>query len=100
MPYEPRTIAFLCELFHAPQALDVAPLQRVHNSMFESGAPVGFFEAGFLPNRWRIELADGSTLPLSAMRVDTYLCPAEIRDETRFSSGLPVHYPLRSGLRC
>lgn len=35
----PRTIAFSCELLHPPQPVDPAPLQRVHNRMFETGHP-------------------------------------------------------------
>jgi len=38
-PYTPRTIAFVCELFHPPQDSDPAPIQKVHNRMFESGEP-------------------------------------------------------------
>ena len=41
-----------------------------------------------------MELADGSTTLLSAMRIATYLCPAEQRDEERLSSGIPSNYPL------
>src|SRR4051812_11719209 len=40
--------------------------------------------------------SDGKTTVLSALRVPTFLCPSEIRDEPRLSSttGTPVHYPL------
>lgn len=38
--------------------------------------------------------ADGATTRLSAMRVPTYLCPSERRDEVRISGGVPEHYPL------
>jgi hypothetical protein len=37
--YTPRTIAFHCELFHPPQEVDPAPIQKVHNTMFQSGEP-------------------------------------------------------------
>ncbi len=37
---------------------------------------------------------DGGTIPLSAMRISTYLCPSETNDERRFSENLPVHYPI------
>lgn len=40
MPYEPRTIAFLCELLHPPLPLDPAALQRVHDALFRGGRPV------------------------------------------------------------
>ena len=40
MQYTPRTIAFACELLHLPLAPDPLPLQKVHNRMFESGAPL------------------------------------------------------------
>ncbi len=39
MRYEPRTIAFLCELLHPPLAPDPTPIQKIHNRMFEAGAP-------------------------------------------------------------
>ncbi len=31
---------------------------------------------------------------LSAMRIPTYLCPSERKDEVRLKNGAPVHYPL------
>jgi prepilin-type N-terminal cleavage/methylation domain-containing protein len=38
---------------------------------------------------------DGVTLPISAARISTYLCPSELKDEPRFdSSGNREHYPL------
>lgn len=40
MLYAPRTIAFLCELFHPPGPTDPAAIQRVHNELFESGDPL------------------------------------------------------------
>jgi prepilin-type N-terminal cleavage/methylation domain-containing protein len=33
-------------------------------------------------------------VPLSAMRIPTYLCPSEIKDEVRLKDGAAVHYPL------
>jgi len=39
MIYTPRTIALICELFHPPLQPDPAPIQRVHNLMFQSGDP-------------------------------------------------------------
>jgi prepilin-type N-terminal cleavage/methylation domain-containing protein len=39
----------------------------------------------------------GSSQRLSASRIDTYLCPSEIRDELRAKDGLPYHYPLSYG---
>ncbi len=39
MVYQPRTIAFLSEVFHPPLAPDPRPVQRLHNEMFESGDP-------------------------------------------------------------
>lgn len=41
-----------------------------------------------------IDLGGGVVAKLSAARVSTYLCPSEIRDEPRYSSGVPIHYPL------
>jgi prepilin-type processing-associated H-X9-DG protein len=47
-----------------------------------------------------IRTADGRETPLSALRVPTYLCPSEIRDEARTESGNPPeeHYPLNYGV--
>lgn len=39
MLYNPRTIALICELLHPPMNPDPAPVQRVHNQMFQSGDP-------------------------------------------------------------
>ena len=39
MPYAPRTIALLTELIHAPVAPDPAPLQQLHNELFQAGNP-------------------------------------------------------------
>ncbi len=45
-----------------------------------------------------IVLADGTEQKLSSMRVPTYLCPSERRDEARLSSdGTPNHYPVNYG---
>jgi len=41
-------------------------------------------------------LSDGTRL--SAMRVKTFLCPDEIRDQVRLESNVPAHYPLNYGL--
>ncbi|REK29160.1 MAG: DUF1559 domain-containing protein [Planctomycetota bacterium] len=43
-----------------------------------------------------ITTADGTVTALGAMRVATYLCPSEVRDEVRLdsSTGDPEHYPL------
>jgi type II secretory pathway pseudopilin PulG len=40
-----------------------------------------------------VQLA-GATVPLSATRIPTYLCPSEINDQRRFSGSQPVHYPI------
>ncbi len=34
---------------------------------------------------------------LAAARIDTYLCPSEVRDELREKNGVPEHYPLSYG---
>jgi hypothetical protein len=39
MTYEPRTIALHCDLHHSPMAPDPNPVQRLHNEMFQTGAP-------------------------------------------------------------
>ncbi|MGM0490726.1 MAG: DUF1559 domain-containing protein [Planctomycetota bacterium] len=40
-------------------------------------------------------MPDGSSL--AAHRVDTHLCPSEIKDEVRLKNGAPYHYPLNYG---
>jgi hypothetical protein len=37
--YTPRTIALVSELHHPPMQPDPAPIQRLHNEMFQSGDP-------------------------------------------------------------
>lgn len=39
MLYTPRTIALVCELFHPPMVPDPAPIQRVHNQLYQTGDP-------------------------------------------------------------
>jgi len=39
MDYQPRTIAFLAELFHPPLPVDPRPIQKLHNALFEAGQP-------------------------------------------------------------
>jgi hypothetical protein len=39
MHYAPRTIALTTELFHPPIQPDPAPVQRVHNRLFQEGDP-------------------------------------------------------------
>jgi hypothetical protein len=39
MHYTPRTIALLTELLHPPLAPDPAPVQRIHNQLFQAGDP-------------------------------------------------------------
>jgi prepilin-type processing-associated H-X9-DG protein len=41
-----------------------------------------------------VQTADGTTVRLSAMRVPTYICPSERRDEVKLEDGLAAHYPL------
>ena len=41
-----------------------------------------------------IQTADGTVDLLSSMRIPTFLCPSERRDEVRLSSGIETHYPL------
>ena len=41
-----------------------------------------------------VTLADGSELPLAAMRVPTFMCPSERRDEAKGSLGGEMEYPL------
>src|SRR5262245_7124747 len=39
MLYTPRTIALVSELFHPPLQPDAAPIQKLHNRMFQGGEP-------------------------------------------------------------
>ena len=39
MQYTPRTISFLAELLHPPLVADPAPIQRIHNQLFQSKSP-------------------------------------------------------------
>jgi len=39
-------------------------------------------------------------LPLPAVRIAPLLCPTEARDERRFKSGSPKHYPLNYAVNC
>ncbi len=43
-------------------------------------------------------MVGGRLLPLSAVRIPTYLCPSETRDEGRLAGGVPQHYPLNYGV--
>ncbi len=46
-----------------------------------------------------VETADGEVVRLRSLRVPTYLCPSERRDEVRLDgSGEPNHYPLNYGM--
>lgn len=47
-----------------------------------------------------VTTADGREILLSALRVPTYLSPAEPRDEIRFDDGEPEHYPLNYAVNC
>ena len=42
--------------------------------------------------------ATAGGMPLSATRVQTFLCPSELLDQVRSKNGLPVHYPLNYGV--
>ena len=37
-------------------------------------------------------------MPISSMRIKTFLCPAEVLDEVRTKNGAAVHYPLNYGV--
>lgn len=39
MLYNPRTIALISEVFHPPLQPDPAPIQRLHNHLFQTGDP-------------------------------------------------------------
>ena len=40
----------------------------------------------------------GRQIPLSALRIPTFLCPSELRDEQRYENDSPEHYPLNYGV--
>ena len=42
--------------------------------------------------------ANGADVPLSAVRVGPYVCPAELGDRPRLTDGQPQHYPLCYGV--
>ena len=91
MHYTPRTVAFHTDLVHPPTASDPAPIQRVHNRLFATKAPLyGNFhvtpqgailanpqavagvvsQAAFLPDRVRfVEEGTGLTIDEFAGRV-------------------------------
>jgi prepilin-type N-terminal cleavage/methylation domain-containing protein len=52
------------------------------------------FDENFTP---LVEVSD-SLSPLSAIRIPTYLCPSEPRDEPRLEDGQPKHYPINYGV--
>lgn len=79
MQYEPRTIAFHCELLHPPQPVDAAAIQRVHNRMFQSGAPL---YRSFNVTR------DGATLSNPAAQPTTVSAVAFLGDRFRFREEL------------
>ena len=41
-----------------------------------------------------VTLADGSTRHIGSSRVQTYICPSEIKDEARLSGGVEKNYPI------
>lgn len=41
-----------------------------------------------------VQTADGATTRVTALRVPTYLCPSERRDEVKYEDGSPEHYPI------
>ena len=62
-----------------------------------------FLEKANLHDRINFDLAYGSHPPvdlggemhrLQAVRIGSYLCPSEVRDEQRLKNGAPYHYPL------
>ncbi len=79
MTYAPRTIAFLCELPHPPIPVDPAPIQKLHNRMFESGAPTyGSFQVA----------AEGATLSNPAARPGAVSSVAFLADRIIFREEL------------
>lgn len=79
MHYEPRTIAFHCELLHPPQPVDPAAVQRVHNRMFQTGAP--------LYRSYNVT-RDGATLSNPAAQPAAVSAVAFLGDRVRFREEL------------
>jgi len=52
----------------------------------------GYNQAG------NVVTADGQSVKVSSLRVPTYLCPSEVRDEARIESGQESHYPNNYGV--
>lgn len=48
MLYDPRTIAFICEVFHPPMAHDAAKVQAIHHELFKERR-VGYQNFNFAP---------------------------------------------------
>lgn len=40
---------------------------------------------------------DPANIGIATQRIGTYLCPSEVNDQIRLSSGVPVHYPISYG---
>jgi prepilin-type N-terminal cleavage/methylation domain-containing protein/prepilin-type processing-associated H-X9-DG protein len=41
-----------------------------------------------------VNLADGTTRHIGSTRIPTYICPSEVKDEVRLSSGVEKNYPI------
>lgn len=50
------------------------------------------FEAGY--ETAKVADSSGKLIPLGAVRIPTYVCPSETRDEARRTNGVAEHYPL------
>lgn len=77
-PYTPRTIAFLCELFHPPLEPDPAPIQRVHDRMFRSGEPA---YSSFAVTPAGAILSNPATRPGAASQVSFLADRIQFREE-------------------
>lgn len=76
--YTPRTIAFLCELFHPPLELDPAPIQKVHDRMFRSGEPA---YSSFAVTPAGAVLSNPATRPGAASQVSFLADRIQFREE-------------------
>ena len=108
MDYQPRTVAYLCDLLHPPKEPDIRPIQRLHNRMFEAGTPTyatfavtplgpvlanpaprpgAVSQAAFLPDRmqFREELGDSTEESFAYLVRDVASAAAPLREVSLFT---------------
>lgn len=93
MHYAPRTIAFITELLHPPLHPDPAPVQRVHNQLFQTGNPP---YQGFLVTPQGAVLSNPTSRPGGASMAAFLGDRFQFREE--FSSLTVEEFALRARL--